>query len=157
MNIIGKTTIHPLLFYTGKVAGYIIWLVSLATICGFTFFHKQTNEGLLLASYVIFAVALFLSIASMFDLGRSTTLGLPLEKTEFKTGGLYRYSRNPMYLGFGLLTIASILFNASLIIFICGLYSLAIYHFIILGEEKFLAKRFGEKYLAYTKKVRRYL
>jgi len=157
MNLIGKTTIHPVLFYTGKITGYMIWLISLATFLGYEIFGKQSNEVLMILSYILFGVALIVSTLSMINLGRSATLGLPTEETEFKTGGLYKISRNPMYLGFGLLTIASIVYNASLVVLIFGVYSLTIYHFIILGEEKFLEKRFGEKYLAYKGKVGRYL
>jgi protein-S-isoprenylcysteine O-methyltransferase Ste14 len=157
MNIIGKTTIHPFFFFTGKIVGYLVWTTSLVSLLGYPISFRQPNEGLLLLSYILFAIALILSAISILNLGRSTTLGLPLKKTEFKTGGLYRYSRNPMYLGFGLLTIASIIFNPSPLILILGLYSLLIYHFIILGEEKFLEKRFGERYLAYKEKIRRYI
>jgi len=38
-----------------------------------------------------------------------------------------------------------------------GLYSMVIYHFIILGEERFLEGRFGFNYLSYKTRVRRYL
>ena len=69
MNLIGKTTINPVLFYTGKISGYFSWIIFL----------------------------------------------LP------------------------------------------GLYSIIIYHFIILGEEKFLESRFGKDYIEYKQKVRRYI
>jgi protein-S-isoprenylcysteine O-methyltransferase Ste14 len=38
-----------------------------------------------------------------------------------------------------------------------GIYSIVVYHLIIIGEEKFLEKAFREAYLEYKKKVRRYI
>jgi protein-S-isoprenylcysteine O-methyltransferase Ste14 len=38
-----------------------------------------------------------------------------------------------------------------------GLFSMVVYHLIVLGEEKFLAERFGDDYLKYKRSVRRYL
>jgi len=157
MNIIGKTTIHPFFFYSGKVFGYIIWMNSLILLFGIDIVGKQPNSTLLFLSYLLFVIALIIIILSLINLGRNTTLGLPLQNTKFVTAGLYRFSRNPTYLGFGLLTVASIIFAGSLIVLIAGISSLAIYHFIILGEEKFLEKKFGAEYIEYKKKVRRYI
>jgi protein-S-isoprenylcysteine O-methyltransferase Ste14 len=89
-------------------------------------------------------------------LGKSTRLGLPSDDTQLKTNGLYKYSRNPMYVGFNLITIASIIYTLHWIIIILGVYSLIIYHLIIKGEEKFMMKRFGEEYKNYQLKVSRY-
>jgi protein-S-isoprenylcysteine O-methyltransferase Ste14 len=84
-------------------------------------------------------------------------LGLPTEKTILKTNGIYRFSRNPMYFGFNLLTIASMLYWININVIILGIYSIIIYHLIILGEEKFLEERFGDEYFSYKKIVRRYI
>jgi len=156
MNLIGKTTIHPFFFYTGKFAGYAIWIIYFLSFTRY-FVVQQSNEISRVVSYIISAVALIIIILSMINLGRSTRLGLPTEKTKFITGGFYRLSRNPMYLGFDLLTIASMIFAANWLILLLGIYSMAVYHFIILGEEAFLEKSFGEPYIKYKKTVRRYL
>ncbi len=62
-----------------------------------------------------------------------------------------------MYLGFDLFTLASIVFTANIIIAIIGIYSIIIYHYIIIGEEHFLEKRFGNEYMTYKRNVRRYV
>jgi protein-S-isoprenylcysteine O-methyltransferase Ste14 len=64
---------------------------------------------------------------------------------------------NPMYVGFNLFTISSILLNANILVLLLSLYSIMVYHFIIKGEEAFLEKRFGDEYIKYKNKVRRYL
>jgi protein-S-isoprenylcysteine O-methyltransferase Ste14 len=156
MNIIGKTTIHPVFFYSGKISGYMVWIQFFSSSFPFTDFWHPSFGYIKIFSYISVCLGLILIILSLIHLGRSTRLGLPTEKTALKTNGLYRFSRNPMYLGFDLLTLGSILYLANWLIFFAGIYSIVIYHFIILGEEKFLAQRFGSDYAAYQDKVRRY-
>ena len=62
-----------------------------------------------------------------------------------------------MYVGFNLITISSIIYTGNLFILLMGLYSIIVYHFIIISEEKFLASRFEMEYLDYKLGVRRYL
>ena len=107
-------------------------------------------------AYVLLALGLAISAVSLLNLGRSTALGLPAEKREIRTGGLYAWSRNPMYVGFDLLTLASIVYHANAYVAIAGLYSIAVYHLIILGEERYMGIQHGETYRDYRGRVRRY-
>lgn len=157
MNMIGKTTIHPLLFYTGKICGYLTWVLFLLSLFKIIFSNSQSHDVFKITSYSLLTTGLIFIIINLVNLGRSTRLGLPSEKTEFKSSGIYKFSRNPMYLGFNLLTIASIVYLGNIYIMIMGVYSIIIYHFIIIGEEKFLEHRFGKAYIKYKQKVRRYL
>lgn len=142
MKLIGKPTINPFLFYSGKIAGYICWIS--------IFFLMKYHFGL-----YIFYTGILITIISLFNLGTSISLGVPDEKTKLMTEGIYKFSRNPMYLGFHLMTISAMVVTGNLIIIILGIYSIIIYHFIILGEEKHLEKLKG--YQKYKKSVRRYL
>ena len=157
MDLVGKTTIHPLFFYTGKIFGYITWIIFLLSIFNISIISRQPIEFLKILSYVLFIIGLIIVFISLINLGSSTRLGLPSEKTTLKINGLYRFSRNPMYLGFDLFTLASIVFTANIIIAIIGIYSIIIYHYIIIGEEHFLEKRFSNEYITYKRKVRRYI
>ncbi len=157
MQVIGKPTLHPALFYSGKVAGYLIWIALLLSLFRVLDIRQFHVSGVEYVSYVLLAAGLTISVVSMVNLGRSTTLGLPSKKTAFRRSGLYRLSRNPMYVGFGLLTLSSMVFHLNIIIFVAGIYSLVVYHFVILGEERFLERQFGREYLDYRSRVRRYL
>lgn len=156
MDIIGKPTINPLLFFSGKTVGYLTWIAfvlwwfNIVIIDFNSFYYNQY------ISLAVCAIGLVFSVVSIFNLGRSTRLGLPTDTTVFKTNGLYRISRNPMYLGFDLLTLAAMICSLNIFIVLAGLYSILIYHLIILAEEKFLTGRFGEEYLKYKEKTRRY-
>jgi protein-S-isoprenylcysteine O-methyltransferase Ste14 len=157
MDLIGKSTLHPVLFYTGKIAGYFTWILLILSVLDIFIITPGSPALLKWISYLSALIAILLIIWSAIDLGESTRLGLPKEQTVLKTKGIYRLSRNPMYLGFDLLTLSSVIFFYDAFILILGLYSILIYHFIILGEEKFLTNRFGKEFLDFKKKTRRYL
>lgn len=84
--------------------------------------------------------------------------GIPGKKeTELVTSGIYQYSRNPAFVGFDLMYIGlAISFpNAWHIIFVVG--ALFVFHIQILNEEAFMEKAFGQEYVDYKSKVRRYI
>jgi len=157
MKIIGKETIHPFLFYSGKIVGYTLWVIFILSVLKAVNIKMITVVWLDYASYVTLLIGFVFTVTSFVNLGKSTRLGLPSETTTFKNSGIYRISRNPMYVGFNLFTISSVLLNANVVVLLCSIYSLCMYHLIIRGEEVFLEKRFGEEYIRYKSRVRRYL
>ncbi len=157
MSIIGKSTINPLLYYTGKISGYIIWVFYIFSIVDLGALSNQQIYFLKISAHFLAGLGLILVLFSFKKLGDAVRIGQPSDITELKTNGIYRFSRNPIYVGFDLLSIASILYIWNILVIIAGLYSIIVYHFIIMGEEKFLEKRFNEKYLEYKKKTRRYI
>lgn len=82
----------------------------------------------------------------------------PDSATSLVTTGIYNYSRNPMYLGFALILIGLfILLNNQW--FIAGpiLFVLYMNQFQIAPEERAMEKLFGEEYITYCNKVRRWV
>lgn len=157
MEFIGKATIHPFIFYTGKISGYLTWVNSFLLVCGVELLDKETVYfNNYIAAFLLF-VGLLFAVVSLVNLGKSTRLGIPSNDTEFKTNGIYRMSRNPMYVGFNLITITSMVYSLNWMVIILGVYSIITYHLIIRGEEEFMMKRFGNDYKVYQSKVRRYL
>ena len=157
MTIIGRETIHPVLFYSGKIAGYLTWILVMLAIVGVPIIPVRRHPWSDLVSYILLGLGIIIATISMVNLGPSTRLGLPNETTSFRKNGLYHFSRNPMYLGFGLTTLSSVVFHLSVVTALLGIYSVVIYHFIIIGEERFLLRAFGEEYQDYKSKVRRYI
>jgi len=74
------------------------------------------------------------------------------------TQGIYRISRNPIYLGFliALLGVAIVLGNVSSILVVIGFFVIT-EHWYIKFEEAAMAKTFGEQYTQYKAKTRRWL
>jgi protein-S-isoprenylcysteine O-methyltransferase Ste14 len=157
MDLIGKTTINPILFYSGKIAGYLTWIFCFLSLNDINILIRYDFSYNTYIALFTGTVGLFFVVISFINLGRSNRHGLPSENTILKTQGLYKISRNPMYLGFNLLTISVMIYMLNLIIVLLGVYSIVIYHLIIIGEEGFLEKRFGIDYSNYKKTVRRYI
>jgi protein-S-isoprenylcysteine O-methyltransferase Ste14 len=83
------------------------------------------------------------------DLTRSTTL---------VTSGIYRVTRNPMYLGMVVLLLGvAVLLAAPVTLLACVAFVLFINRFQIVPEERVLRERFGESYSKYAEKVRRWI
>ena len=79
------------------------------------------------------------------------------DKTELVTGGIYQYSRNPAFLGFDLVYIGILLMFFNTGLFEITLLVILLLHLQIVNvEEDFLIATFGQEYVEYRKKVRRY-
>ncbi len=157
IGLMGQPTIEPFLFYTGKFSLFFSWGFFLvkAIFPGI----KTIFSGLILswAGATLVVLAAIVMLFAFVNLGASLRVGLPAEETSLKTKGIYRLSRNPIYLGVFMINIGSILFFPNYFNLLFSLYGMVVHHRIIKGEEKFLAGRFGKEWEDYTKRVRRYL
>jgi protein-S-isoprenylcysteine O-methyltransferase Ste14 len=73
------------------------------------------------------------------------------------TGGIYRWMRNPMYVGLGLLVAGIAIALASDWTLVMLVPAALVLHFgVVLREERYLAAKFGEDYLDYKARVPRY-
>jgi protein-S-isoprenylcysteine O-methyltransferase Ste14 len=99
---------------------------------------------------------------AFFSIGRfrrSKTSIVPIRPAEaLVLSGPYRYTRNPMYVSLALLPIAFGLFLGTWWPIVLLVPTLVIVQqFVILPEERYLRRRFGTEYEAYTRRVRRWL
>lgn len=96
-----------------------------------------------------------ISVITMKDSWRA---GIPrTDRTELITTGIYRYSRNPAFLGFDLQYMGLLLMHGNFLTAGFSIFAMSMLHMQILQEEKYLAEVFGEAYLEYRKQVHRYL
>lgn len=73
------------------------------------------------------------------------------------TEGPYRYSRNPMYVGWTSLYVGvALVANTAWLLVLFPLIGIAV-HVIVRREERILGQQFDEDYRAYREDVRRYL
>lgn len=106
------------------------------------------------AAFIILAIAI-----GGFGKAKTTVSPLAPEKaSSLVTGGIYRLSRNPMYLGMALLLLAFALKLGTLwgLVFI-AVFVIYINIMQIKPEEKALKDLFGDEYEAYCKQVRRWI
>ena len=108
---------------------------------------------------VLILVGLLIDVqAWMLFRKRKTTLNPHKRPSKLVNDGLFKISRNPMYLGMDLVLWGISIFLGSLITFIFPiLFIILIEKLFIEFEEKNLEKMFGKKYLNYKKKVRRWI
>lgn len=94
-----------------------------------------------------------------FHASRTTVNPLkPESASALVTGGVYRITRNPMYVGMGLLLLAFAVYLSALLPFAGPvLFVLYITRFQIQPEERALNSLFGEVYSTYAARVRRWL
>jgi protein-S-isoprenylcysteine O-methyltransferase Ste14 len=72
--------------------------------------------------------------------------------------GIYRYTRNPMYVGFAMVLIGwAVYLSAPLTLLGPALFVLFINRFQIIPEERVLNAKFGQQFSEYKIKVRRWL
>lgn len=70
--------------------------------------------------------------------------------------GLFRISRNPMYIAYFFCLLGCVLLTHSLTLFVLLIVFQISSHWIILSEERWCIKKFGEEYIKYMNRVRRY-
>lgn len=77
---------------------------------------------------------------------------------EFVAIGLYRVTRNPIYIGYFLALFGEFSILGHVLLFVYFVFwVLAIHLYVVLFEERELVERFGEKYLEYKKTVPRWI
>lgn len=74
------------------------------------------------------------------------------------TSGIFRYTRNPMYLGLSLVLLGwAFYLSHYLAVMILPLFIIYMTRFQILPEERMMTQKFGKRYQAYISSVRRWI
>lgn len=108
--------------------------------------------GLMLAS-----LGTLIFISAMWTMRDSWRAGIPEDDTtEIVTEGLFRFSRNPAFLGFDLTYIGIFIAFDNPLLLAITVSALLIFHLQIQEEEKFLLEAFGQDYLIYREQTGRY-
>ncbi|MBW3227236.1 isoprenylcysteine carboxylmethyltransferase family protein [Marinobacter adhaerens] len=115
--------------------------------------------GWLASSVALTGMAIaVLGVLAFRKVGTTVDPRVPGRSESLVVSGVYRYSRNPMYLGFLLVLCAWGLWlgNLPALLFLPA-FVLYMNHFQIVPEERFMADKFGATYETYCAKVRRWM
>ncbi|GGD61450.1 methyltransferase family protein [Lacimicrobium alkaliphilum] len=83
---------------------------------------------------------------------------VPDQASSLVTGGIYRYSRNPMYLGFLLVLLGWATYLANpFSLLVLPLFVLVMNRLQIVPEERFMLEKFGAEFNNYKASVRRWI
>jgi protein-S-isoprenylcysteine O-methyltransferase Ste14 len=108
---------------------------------------------------MIFAAGLMLALWAIMTMRKAGT-ALPVNRstTVIVESGPYRYSRNPIYIGMflGQAGLAAG-FNSLWILLALVPFYIVIRYGVIAREESYLERKFGEAYLSYRSRIRRWL
>lgn len=108
---------------------------------------------------VLVGIGMLILVVSLVQFFQQKTAIEPWKPaTRLIQTGLYRYSRNPIYLAFYLIQVGGGLFLSQGWMVITVMITEGwIYRLVIKKEEAYLERRFGEEYRHYKSKVRRYI
>ena len=136
----------------GTVAGYVPWLITRGDSFGW---GAGTAFALLL-----FAAGVAIYCWCVWDFasfGRGTPAPIDAPKS-LVVRGLYRYTRNPMYLGVLAVILGwAVLFQRAGLLVYAACVATCFQLFVVLYEEPHLKRIFGESYREYSARVGRWL
>ncbi|ESL02101.1 hypothetical protein GCWU000282_02235 [Catonella morbi ATCC 51271] len=98
----------------------------------------------------LFTIGILLCIISVVCFAFPNDEGLNIN-------GIYKFSRNPMYVAYFVCFLGMSLLTQSLIMLIVVLIFQISAHWIIVSEERWCLEKFGKNYEDYIKEVRRYI
>ena len=131
-----------------------------------TAFHLPTlgQQELIRSSIVswvgvfLCVIGLFLVLLSLVSFGRSFRIGIDEEHPDrLVTTGIFAYTRNPIYVGFGFVLLGEFLVLSNWILLLYMIAGMWLFQRQVLLEEAYMSTRYGQPYLEYCEKVRRYL
>jgi protein-S-isoprenylcysteine O-methyltransferase Ste14 len=137
-----------------------VWLAGFAALGGavgriwpYDFpYAAQIGAGIILLALVIMVAAVLQMLI------RRTTIMPHRKPSRMVTGGVFRLSRNPIYLADALLLTGLYLYWGALIAMpLVAVFMVVIKRRFILEEERLLGENFGEDFAAYAARTRRWL
>ena len=116
--------------------------------------HKYASAGLVFVSLLVALVAVL-----QFRLARTTPNPMsPHKASALISSGIYRWSRNPMYVGLALALLGVAAWGSTLAGYLLVLgFCWYLTRFQIIPEEKALLAAFGQEYAQYMARVRRWV
>lgn len=148
------TVVRPPRLYLGALAAAIvlgfIWPAPLIVDAPF---------GRVIAGVVIVGAGVALISAAMKQFSRAgTNVPTYLPATTLVTDGVYRYSRNPIYVALTLMYVGlAVLLNSMWALVLLVPVLVVMRYGVIAREEEYLERKFGTDYTAYKERVARWL
>lgn len=135
----------------GEKVAYLFYQLSNAFIILYLVFLKiQTKPPLFFIALLIYILGISVLIISTVNFAKP-------EQSGINTNGIFKISRNPMYIGYFIYFSSCVLLTHSILLLISLLVFQISAHWIILSEERWCVNKFGTEYINYMNKVKRYI
>lgn len=149
-NALPKAAYFPPMQGAEKIM-YLLYQVSTLVIIIYMFFLKiNTGMPWLFIGVVVYSLGVLLFIFSVVNFAKP-------DKYRICRNGLYRISRNPMYVAYFIYFLGCVFLTGSILLLLLLCVFAVSSHWIILSEERWCIEKFGAEYVEYMKKVRRYI
>lgn len=149
-----EKTLHTVEVLMGIATLVIVPVQILSILFGWSYLPSSAR----FTGFLIGMLGDIIFLISVLCMRNSWRAGIPEnDKTELVTSGIYKFSRNPAFLGFDFQYIGVLLLYFNVFSALFSLFAMIMLHLQILQEEKFLATVFKDDYIAYKKQVFRYL
>jgi len=153
----GAPPINKVIFLSSKYLILLIWAAMVAHSWGRDLSLFAVPDSSRWIALCLWCSGFILLFSGRLGLGDSFRIGSAKERTNLTVGGLFRFSRNPMYLGMFTTLLAAVLYTLNPLLLAGVTYVIVVHHKIVLAEEQHLRGVFGEQYTQYCSRVRRYL
>ncbi len=146
-----------------KIPPPILALLTVAIILGLWYARlcPLTNPWAIPTAVLFIVIGVAFGFPSMVRFRKAGTTIKPThpeKATRLVVNGMYRFSRNPMYLGATLILLGIAVFlDDGLALLPAPLFAVYLNCFQIIPEERALEELFGDEYRDYKKRVRRWI
>jgi len=153
----GDPPIDRRLFYASKYSIVAVWAAVVAQAWGLGLPLAARPDWVGWAAIGFWVCGFVLLLAGRLTMGDSFRIGSPQETTGLRVDGLFKASRNPMYLGVFATLLAATLYTLNPLVLLVAIFIGAVHHRIVLAEEAYMREAFGGEYAEYCRRVPRYL
>ncbi len=147
----GVITIPPIIYFVGLLLGLLLHYVYPVRFLPAAISVWFGVVLILVSAFIVLSALLaFRRVGTSPDVHKPTTA--------ISTDGIYRWSRNPMYVSLTLLYLGIATWVNSLwILLLLAPVLVVVDRGVIRREERYLEKKFGDEYLRYKSQVRRWI
>lgn len=131
-------------------------LTCIISVCSIFCVKRYMISELRIVGIALGIIAVIFFASATITMKTSWRVGIPEEKTTLVTDGIYKWSRNPAFVGFDLLycSICLMFFNLPLVI--VSVWAAVMLHLQILQEEEHMHNMFRDVYDKYKNHTLRY-
>lgn len=147
---LSRAALFPPLKGREKTAYYSYQISNIFLILYLLFITVQTKQPLFLVALFVYLLGVCILIISTANFAKPKQNGI-------NTNGIYKISRNPMYVGYFIYYLGCVLLTHSIVLLLSLIVFQISAHWIILSEERWCINKFGSEYISYMSKVRRYI
>ncbi|NMC56365.1 MAG: phospholipid methyltransferase [Eubacteriaceae bacterium] len=132
-----------------KIAYWIYQITTALMLLSLLLLKIKTDSYLFFIGLILYISGIILYALSVISFAKPNNNGLNLN-------GLYKISRNPMYVSYFISFLGCVFLTRSYILLILLIIFQISAHFIILSEERWCIQKFNDEYMQYMRRVRRY-